>query len=116
MKYLIIEWVNDSPIISGALYYDDMKTASRMCEFLEALAAKTSLSGCVKYTICQIEPGGFQLEKKADTGILTINVKTSDFNKVEVLNLFKGSLDASRPQWYDGLLETWERVVNASKK
>ena len=66
MKYLIIEWVNDSPVLNGALYYDDMETALRMCEFLESLAAKTSLSGCVKYTICQIEPGGFQLEKKAD--------------------------------------------------
>ena len=87
MKYLIIEWINDSPVLNGALYYDDMETASRMCEFLEALAAKTSLSGCVKYSICQIQKGGFELEKKSDTGILTINIK--DF-KPEILDVFKG--------------------------
>ena len=87
MKYLIIEWVNDSPVINGALYYDDMETALRVCQFFEKLVANAGLENSVKYTICKVEKGGSQLEKKADTGILTINIK--DF-KPEILDVFKG--------------------------
>ena len=105
MKYLIIEWVNDSPVLNGALYYDDMETALKVCQFFEKLVANAGLENSVKYTICKVEKGGSQLEKKADTGILTINVK--DF-KPEIMDVFKGfELEVSG---------AWKDVKNESPK
>jgi len=59
MRYLIIEWLNDYPVINGANFYKEEKDAIEAALFLEEIAkkAKFKMAISVKYTICKIYEG-----------------------------------------------------------
>ena len=58
-KYLIIEWLNSTPIINGANYYDEKGDALKAAIYLENLAEKSKIMTgvSVEYTICEIYKG-----------------------------------------------------------
>lgn len=50
-NYLLVEWLNDSPIIDGSVYFD---TKEECLEYCKSLPNVENLGINIKYTICRI--------------------------------------------------------------
>lgn len=60
-KYLVIQWINNNPIINGCCYYDTMEDAIKSSKIQEELSKKNlqilNDGTTVEYSICTTYKG-----------------------------------------------------------